>query len=407
MAFVVAFKLTRRLTRMPSAFALLAGAFATASLINSRGFISDNALGYSEGLAIALVLIAVERHLEGAGRQAFVAGFFAALDRPEVWLVWAPYGAYLFWKDVGARRLVPALFALTPALWLLPELWGSGQLLRGVTRAQHPRSNSPAFAHCPFCTEFGHHAWRTVWTRVKLAALVGGAAAALALLGVGSVRSRSRSRALLVLLTLVVSGFGWWITIALETQAGFSGNDRYLALGAALVSVAGAVVWGWGAYGLAVIARRFTSGPVADAATALLALAVFVAFPPWLGKSLVNLGSTRRALAYQADLRQDVGQVVAHVSHPGAILRCGTVMTEGFQVPMVAWELGVPIDRVEATPASTDHPGPAPNVIFQTRATRSSFLLPIVGAWTGVHYRLVAHVRTFRMYSACRGRVTL
>ena len=73
--------------------------------------------------------MAVDSYLDGARQRAFVIGFFAALDRPELWLFWGPYGLYLFWKDPGARRLVVALFALIPVLWFLPELWGSGHLL--------------------------------------------------------------------------------------------------------------------------------------------------------------------------------------------------------------------------------------------------------------------------------------
>ncbi len=403
-AFLVAFRLTRRVTRGSPAFALLAGAIATASLINSRGFISDNALGYSEGLAVALVLIAVERHLDGARRQAFVVGFFAALDRPEVWLVWVPYGAFLFWKDAGARKLVPALFALIPALWFLPELWGSGHLLRGVTRAQHPRANSPAFSNCPFCTEFGQHGWRTVWSRVKLPALAAAVAAGVGLVW-GQGAPRSERRAMVALLALVAAGFGSWIVIALETQAGFSGNDRYLALGAALVSVGGGVAWGWGAGSVRALARRFVNASIPGAAAPLLAAAALVAFPPWLGGSIVNVGRTRRALGYQAELRQDLGRAVARFGGRASILRCGGVMTEGFQVPMLAWALDVPIDRVQAPPGSTQQPGPAPNVIFQTRATRSSAMLPVLGAWAPVRYTLVTHVRTFRVYSACDAKV--
>jgi len=82
-------------------------------------------------------------------------------------------------------------------------------------------------------------------------------------------------------------------------------------------------------------------------------------------------------------------------------------MTEGFQVPMLAWTLGVHTLRVEASPASVARPGAPPNLIFQTRATRRAFLLPVVGVWKSIHYRLVAHVSTFTVYSRGRGRVTL
>src|SRR5689334_8708782 len=93
MVFKVAWRLTRDLVAgiaeagrplrvvglIPS---LLAGLIAAGSLVNSGGFISNNALGYSEGLAAALGLIAVDSYMDGARQRAFVVGFFAALDRP-------------------------------------------------------------------------------------------------------------------------------------------------------------------------------------------------------------------------------------------------------------------------------------------------------------------------------------
>ncbi len=118
------------------------------------------------------MLIAMERHLDGRPRQAFAVGFFVALDRPEIWLFWGPYGLWLFWRDAGARKLVIALFLLIPVCWFLPEYWGSGHFLRGVNRAQHPRSNSLAFAKSPFFSELIDAAWPTILLRIKLAAAV-------------------------------------------------------------------------------------------------------------------------------------------------------------------------------------------------------------------------------------------
>ena len=46
-------------------------------------------------------------------------------------------------------------------------------------------------------------------------------------------------------------------------------------------------------------------------------------------------------------------------------------------------------------------------MIFQTRAQRNATLLPVVHTWPNVHYQLVAHVRTFRVYANCAGKVTL
>jgi hypothetical protein len=433
MSFKVAARLTHRLATMMSGSgttavdgsrertaapslaigpALLAGVIAAGSLVVSRGFISDNALGYSEGLMTALVLIAIDRHLDGHRRQAFAVGFAAALDRPELWLLWGPYGLYLFWKDPGARKLVIALFAAIPVLWFLPELWGSGHLFRGVNRAHHPRSNSPAFASCPFCTEFADHAWPTVLLRVKVVAFVALAFAAFGLWRgrrswwSGGLRGRftavpEPTRA--ALLATGAIGLGWWVLIGVLTQAGFSGNDRYLVLGAALVAIAGGVGWGWAAAALGALARRFSSPAVAGATGALVAAVVFMVLPPWIGANIVDVPATHRALVYQAHLREDLGGAVRKAGGSAALLRCGTIMTEGFQVPMVAYTLGVHSLRIEASPLPGQPLPPAPNVIVQTRAQRHARLLPILGDWKGTPYKLVAHVRTYRIYSTCHG----
>ncbi|MBV9605333.1 MAG: hypothetical protein JO027_09505 [Solirubrobacterales bacterium] len=439
MVFKVAWRLTRDLVagvtgdrlagvtgeRLAIIPPLLAGLIAAGSLVNSGGFISDNALGYSEGLAAALSLIAVDRFLDGARRQAFVVGFFAALDRPELWFFWGPYGLYLFWRDPGARRLVVALFALIPVLWFLPELWGSGHLLRGVNRAQHPRSNSAAFAKCPVCTVFKKEAWPTVLNRVKIPGII-----ALLVAAVGLWRTRAawwrRSdvenavRARAWLLGLGAFGLLWWLGIAFETQAGFSGNNRYLVFGTASVAIAGGVAWGWFSATLGRLIRGLAarrsqaSGArglgLAIPAGTVVAVALFLAVPPWIGKNIISLPRTHHALVYQARLRSDLSAAVAKAGGAHALLGCGSVMTEGFQVPMAAWTLGVHTLRVEATPNTLVGP-PWPAVILQTRAQSTSRLLPSpqqIVAWehAGARYRLIAHVRTFRVFSTCPSKVT-
>lgn len=420
MAVAMVFRVTTRFTRPLAgrslAPTLLAGVIAAGSLVVSRGFISDNAYGYSEGLMTALVLIAFERHLDGARRQAFTVGFVAALDRPELWLAWGPYGLYLWWKDPGARKLVVALFALLPVLWFGPQLWGSGSLFSGVARAQHPRSNSPAFAKCPFCTELLKHAWPGVLLRVKAAAGIAIVVAAFGLWRArgswlhGGLRATVHSgfqtdsqRAGAGLIVAGLAGLGWWVLIGILTQAGFSGNDRYLVLGAALVAISGGVGWGWAAHALARALGRLRTAPgLAGAAGALAAAAVFMALPPWIGANVVDVPATHRAIVYQAHLREDASASVRRLGGPANVLRCGTVMTEGFQVPMLAWTLGVHTLQVQASPLPGAPLPPAPNVIFQTRAQHNAHLLPVVRAWTGVRYRLAADIRAFRVFEHCR-----
>ena len=387
MVFKIAWRLTRDLVAgvaepggtsrwMVLIAPVLAGVIAAGSLMNSGGFISDNALGYSEGFATALALIAVDRYLDGEPRQAFAVGFFAALDRPELWFFWGPYGLYLFWRDPGARRLVVGLFALIPVLWFLPELWGSGHLLRGVTRAQHPRSNSAAFAKCPVCTVFKKEAWPTVLNRVKIPGII----------------------------AMFVAAFGLWRTRRRVVAAQRSGRPSHP--GSRVAARAGSVRH-----------RLVARDRVRDPGRVLGQQPL----PGVRGRAGRDRGRDRVGMVLADDRRLDPparrvgsGPAAAHrrrvhdprrddcghrpvprraavdrpehrqpPAHPprarlpgppargperrraegrrqaGAAELRRPVMTEGFQVPMVAWTLGVRTLRVEAEPTgSPGRPGP-------------------------------------------------
>ena len=397
---------------------VLAGLIAAASLVNSNGFIIQNALGYSEGLAAGLMLIAVDRYLDGSPRQALVVGFFAGLDRPELWLVWVPFAAWLWWRGKDGGRLVLGLVLLTPALWFLPELWGSGHLFRGVSRAHHPSPGTAAFTNCPLCTVLQHEAWPTLMRRVKFPAMLA------LLVAAGSLwRNRARwrdsrvrpaLRARAWLLALGGAGLLWWLGIATETQAGFAGNSRYLELGTALVAIAGGVAWGWTAVASARVlgwaTRRSPSAALPVAAGSVLSAVTLLAAPPWIGRNVIDLPRVGSALNYQAELRSDLARAITASGGASALRRCGTVMSEGYQVPMVAWMLGVAPAAVQSPPAHLSG-APWPGVILQDRAEEDAALLPAprqIRAWEhdGARYRLQAHVRTFSVFSTCAHKVT-
>src|ERR1700761_6581828 len=147
----------------------------------ARGaFIPDNGLGYSDALAAALALVAIDCVLDRRHRAAFLVGFLVALDRPEIWLFWVPYGLWLARRDRSMRALVAICFTLQPIAWFLPVYLGSGHFGSSITRATHPRANSLAYASDPFWDEFAKAALPTVMLRIKLmgAVLVAAAAAA-------------------------------------------------------------------------------------------------------------------------------------------------------------------------------------------------------------------------------------
>ena len=88
LAFAMAYRLGARLAGP------WAGAIAAVALFLSDEFIFNFARGNSEGMLVALVLWAVERHLDGHRTHAFLLGFAAALLRPEVWPFLGLYGIW-------------------------------------------------------------------------------------------------------------------------------------------------------------------------------------------------------------------------------------------------------------------------------------------------------------------------
>jgi hypothetical protein len=254
-----------------------------------------------------------------------------------------------------------------------------------------------------------------VLLRIKLVAAAAVAFALFLLWRVNRGRPRPqlsglRERALAAVAVSGILGAAWWVVIAAMTQAGFSGNNRYLILGAALIEVAGGVGWGWAALELGRGVPRFVAGARGIAARLASGLAafgvvalVFLLVPNWVGGNLINIPRTHRALVYQAHLREDMTAAVSRLGGRSKVLSCGSVMTEGFQVPMLAWTLDVHTLTIQASPvlAPGQAPPPPPNVIFQTRAQRNAHLLPLLSTWPTVHYRLVTHNRTFRVYENC------
>jgi hypothetical protein len=119
---------------------------------------------------------------------------------------------------------VAAGLAAVPLLWLVPELWGSGDLLRSSQRAQIPEPGQPALADRPALDTLEGFA-----TMVPLPVLV------LALAGTAFALAR-RER---VPLALAAATTVWVTLVAAMAEAGFSGERRYLLAAAAFACVLG------------------------------------------------------------------------------------------------------------------------------------------------------------------------
>jgi hypothetical protein len=342
---------------------LVAGAAAALGLLTLYQFAGGVATGESEGLLVALTLLAILRVLDGAPRQALVLGFAAGLLRPEVWPFLGAYGIWLWRRDPGTRVLIAALLALIPALWFLPELWGSGSLTRGVQWAQYPRQGSPALARCPFCSEISASAWPllTMPFRVGL------------VLALGSSAFVVRRRPLPAVASL---GLAWVLGEALLTQIGFSGSDRYLTAPLALLIVSGAAGWG-------LVVRRRRAAVPAVALTVALSVVAFGRGP--------HLGPQLDGARLQARIRTAFSNIAAVASAP-RLQACGAIQTNPSEAPLAAWTLGLPLKRTESDRG---------DVVIQSGGASSAALSPAAPGG----YRLAADTPAVRVFirAGCAG----
>jgi hypothetical protein len=358
---LAAFRLGRRLGGVPG------GAAAAVSLLLAPWYVRNASLANSEGLQVAFALAAVERHLRGDRRTGFLLALGLGLLRPEAWAFVGAYGLWLVWTERSTLWLVGGGLASLPILWLAPEKLGSGDWLRASHRAQHPVGNSAAFADNPVVEVLREGASMLtppVWA---------GLAATVAF----AIWRRERRVALLI------AGIAAWVLlVAAMTANGYSGNQRYLIVPAALVIV----LAGAGA-GRAVALLR----PRATVAVAALTvvLAAGFAIPPFH-----RVAGVLRSTAYQAALVRELGPMVQRAGGAAHLRACGTAYTGAYLVPAVAWQLHLHTSQVDVAPVQW------PAVIFRVRTTQTSNAVPplgtVVPTWTA------ARNEKWRILEACR-----
>jgi hypothetical protein len=325
LAFAMAYRLGARLAGP------WAGAIAAVALALADQFIRHFARGNSEGLLVALVLWAIERHLDGRRSHAFLLGFAASLLRPEVWPFWALYGLWLMYDarlEWRTAALVLGSGALALVLWFVPEYLGSGDWLRAADRARQPNPDSAAFAPFPFLEVFRRSAGV-----LSVPVYVGGVIATVAAL-----RARVRLRLLMAAIATVVM-----VAVALMTEAGFAGNLRYIALPAAMVCVLAGAGW------VEVVRAAGTRWGRAVAAGA--AALVVAASAPFVVADVSALEFQLKRVRSEADFYgPNLRAAIAKAGGPGQIKSCGHVFTGIFQVQAVAWYLHMHGDDVRVFP---------------------------------------------------------
>ena len=341
-AALAAATLAYRMARRQTGGSRAAGALAAAGVLLCGALPAHTAAGAEPALVLALALAAAAAWRDARFRIAMACAVGCALLRVEAWPFVAVAGAVLWRRRPQDRPLLAAAAVLVPAAWLVPELIGSGDLLRSGTRARVPNPGQPALADLPALAALEAAVALPLWP------LWAGVAALAAL----------RAPAALI---PAAAGAAWIAIVALMAQAGFSGEPRYALPGAALIAVSGAS-------GLVLAARATPRGP----ALALAALAALVALAaaPRLG----DLPSLRAAQAHQWRLAGELDTAIRAAGGRDAVLACGRPFVGRLRGPLMAYRMRVAKHVVEPDAAPR-----APGVVFRSALARASAPAPAAG----------------------------
>ena len=172
-------------------------------------------------------------------------------------------------------------------------------------------------------------------------------------------------------------------------QANFSGEERYLLPGVALLSIAGAVGW-WKVSTHTGVNLHHPSNrtPSLLVLTPILAVAVVVAAAP----RIADLPDLRTAQIHQRALARDLDEAIRRAGGSQVVLACGTPYVGPLRGPLMAYHLDVPKRDVE--PDALPRP---PGVVFRARLTAASPPAPAAAA----PFRAMGRTGEWEVLAAC------
>ncbi|MEA2172349.1 MAG: hypothetical protein QOF76_5649 [Solirubrobacteraceae bacterium] len=342
----------------------VAGLIAAATLLLATEFLFNVVRGDSEGLLVALTFGAILAQLDGHPRAALLIGFAAGLLRPEVWPLIGLHGV---WVVHTSRRSTTALLVIgggiaMVALWIVPELIGSGDALRAASRAQNPVTGSPGSRAFPFGATFANASGALWWPAYA------GALAAVA----QAYRARPRDRTVLV---IAAGATLQMVTVAALAQLGTTGNLRYVTLPFAGLCVLGGI-------GLTLLWRAIWRAGILRW-TALLLIPTAAA---GLVVQIADAANQAHVLANNEDIYgHELPRLIRAAGGPSAIRKCGPVSTTPFARQALARRLDLTQESVHTSPMQTG--------TFLGRPGRTA-------RQTGLPVRL--RTATFVLRSSCR-----
>lgn len=304
---------------------LVAAMFAGAALLGLRDYPHYVLSAQSDPMIVALCLGAIDCHLSGRRRWAFVLGALAGLGRPEVWAFVGLYSLWALRTIPSMRWLIFAGLAIVLALWFgIPALTSRSAFVAGTNALHSGRALHSDRVLGTIDRFLDLHE-----TPLELAALLSLLLAAL-----------RRDR-----LTLFLgAGAAVWVVIEVAFALhGWPGLPRYLFEPAAVMVVLAASAVGrlladpsWPTL------PRF-EGPALRNASAWIGPALVVLLTAGLVPAAISRGrGERRDLHVQRQRTQQINRLASAISMAGGAARlrtCGEPLTRLEFQTVVAWQL--------------------------------------------------------------------
>ena len=337
---IAAGRITYRITIWPVAepdrarryAAIAAGVFAGVALLGVRDWWHYMLSAQSDTMIVALCLGAIDCHLSGRRRWAFVLGALAALGRPEVWPFLAIYSIWA-WRAIPEMRwLIGVGIALILALWFgIPALTSRSPFVAGSNAFGSGRRLKSDRVLGTIDRFLDLHE-----TPLEIAALISLVVAAL--------------KRDLVTLVLGAGTVAWVVIEVAFSLHGWPGLGRYMFPAAGVMVVIASVLVGrvladlppW-------LAKRLPSGmPSAAGAVAgiVLALALVGALVP---SAVSRVRIEHRDLRAQRVRTKEINRlsgIIDRLGGPGRLNACGEPLTRLEYQTILAWTLKINVVKI-------------------------------------------------------------
>jgi uncharacterized membrane protein len=292
----------------------------------------------SDPMEVTVCLAAIDSHLCGRRRLAWLFLVLASLGRPEAWSVTGVYALWAWRAEPSMRPMIGASVIAIPAMWFGIGRLTSDSWTVASDVARGSRSPLPGFK---LAAVIRH--WRDLYqVPMQLAAL---ASVVIAVL--------RRDRA-----TLVLTGAAllWVVVEIVMAYRGWNAPSRYLFAPAAVMVVVAGV-------GVGRVLQATPSSPLLRVAFPAVVLALVVALVP-AGRTWERLFHNK--VSTERLWRTKIDHLHALLARQGAtrIFACGfPVSYLGYQ-PVIAWYIGKNVSDIGWNPTDSINSG-APIVLYR------------------------------------------